>query len=133
LGEALAAHVIKEGTAHGQATTVCLHGELGAGKTTFAQGFAKGLGVTTRLLSPTFIIVRRYELKTVFRELYHIDLYRVGSGVSHEHFGFADMFADPKAAVLVEWPEYLGEKRPTDCIDVEFKIVDEATRRITIK
>ena len=58
---------------------ICLFGDLGSGKTTFTQGFANGLGIKTRLLSPTFIIVRRYPLKNLDCFFYHLDLYRMTS------------------------------------------------------
>src|SRR5664279_2141969 len=58
-----------------QGQVLALFGDLGSGKTTFVQGFAKGLGITKKIISPTFIIVRSYEIGV--RNFYHVDLYRI--------------------------------------------------------
>jgi len=59
-----------------RALVLALKGELGTGKTSFVQGLAKGLGVTGNILSPTFLIVRKYQLPNT-KHLYHIDCYRL--------------------------------------------------------
>lgn len=74
VGETLA-HELTDGGSPSR--ILCLYGDLGSGKTTFTQGFARGLGITSRLLSPTFIIVRRYTIPGSEKFLYHIDLYRL--------------------------------------------------------
>lgn len=112
---------------------VCLYGELGSGKTTFAQGFAKGLGITTRLLSPTFIIVRRYQLKTSSGFLYHIDLYRVSKKEEIEALGISEIFSDSKSIVLVEWADKLRELLPDSRIDIHFRALDYGKHKITIE
>ena len=110
---------------------VCLYGELGSGKTTFAQGFAKGLGITRRLLSPTFIIVRRYDLPENSL-LYHVDLYRLNSTDEMEKLGLSEMFAGPDAFVVIEWAERLGDLLPEDRIDIHFSVLDDGKHKITI-
>src|SRR3989338_10325790 len=67
-----------------RATIIALHGDLGAGKTTFVQGFMKALGVRHHITSPTFLIIRKYEISTPLRRglahyhhAYHLDLYRI--------------------------------------------------------
>ena len=62
---------------------LALRGDLGAGKTTFIQGLAKGLGIRKTIVSPTFIIVRRYPVSDG-RQFYHVDLYRLEEGIGKE-------------------------------------------------
>lgn len=111
---------------------ICLYGELGSGKTTFVQGFARGLGITTRLLSPTFIIVRRYELPEE-NFFYHIDLYRTSSTADLKQLGLSEIFLDPAAYVVVEWAEKLGELLPKDRRDIYFTTLDDERHTIIIK
>lgn len=115
------------------AVVVSLNGPLGSGKTTFAQGFAKALGVKTRLLSPTFIIVRRYDISHHSFFLYHIDLYRIEKGAQTEQLGLGEIFADPRAVVLIEWAEYLGNKLPPKRTEVTFRAYSDTTRVIETK
>ena len=109
----------------------CLYGELGSGKTTFTQGFAKGVGIKNRLLSPTFIIVRRYDLPENSL-LYHVDLYRLNSTDEMEKLGLSEMFAGPDAFVVIEWAERLGDLLPEDRIDIHFSVLDDGKHKITI-
>lgn len=109
---------------------VCLYGELGSGKTTFTQGFAKGLGITSRLLSPTFIIVRRYGIPSSDKFLYHIDLYRV---FNFEGLGLTEIFADENAIVVIEWTERLGDMLPKNRTDIYFTVFDNEQHTITIR
>jgi tRNA threonylcarbamoyladenosine biosynthesis protein TsaE len=85
---------------------VALDGPLGAGKTTFVQGIFKALGLRRRATSPTFILVRRFPLssrRTPFRELYHVDLYRVRGIRGARAAGLREALRSPEALVLVEW------------------------------
>lgn len=83
-----------------------LEGELGAGKTTFVQGLAEGLGITQRLTSPTFALMNVYPLAhTVLTHLVHIDLYRLTSTDSLAELDIDHWLADPTTLVVVEWPE----------------------------
>jgi len=111
----------------------CLYGELGSGKTTFIQGFARGLGITTRLLSPTFIIVRRYALKVPASFLYHIDLYRTQSMKDLEGLGLSEIFSDPHAIILMEWADRLGSLLPHKRTDIHFETLSEDERKITVE
>lgn len=110
------------------ARIVCLYGELGSGKTTFAQGFAKGLGITSRLLSPTFIIVRRYDIPLSKKYFYHVDLYRVKS---MRDLGLEEIFTDPHAYTVIEWADKLGELLPKQRVDIRFVVKDGSQHEIT--
>lgn len=112
---------------------LCLYGDLGSGKTTFTQGFAKGLGITSRLLSPTFIIVRRYDIPLSEHFLYHIDLYRLKNVREMEELGLPEIFADPAAVVVIEWAERLGDLLPEHRVDIRFEVRDDGRHRITTK
>lgn len=108
------------------ATVIALRGELGGGKTTFLQGLAKGLGIKDRVLSPTFIVMRRSG------NFYHIDCYRLKSSKDLAALGIEEVFSDPKNIVAIEWAEKVKRILPRDAITVEFDFIDENTRRITV-
>ncbi len=112
---------------------LCLWGELGSGKTTFVQGIAKGIGIASRLLSPTFIIVRRYDIPKTEIVLYHLDLYRMRGNTDIEGLGFKDMLKDPNALVVIEWPERLGTFLPVRRIDARFAVTEGDQHTIDIK
>ncbi|MBU1327443.1 tRNA (adenosine(37)-N6)-threonylcarbamoyltransferase complex ATPase subunit type 1 TsaE [Patescibacteria group bacterium] len=115
-------------------TIVCLYGELGSGKTTFVQGFAKGIGLLrTRLLSPTFIIVRRYELLPKPFCLYHVDLYRIEDSQSIHDLGLLETFVNPSAIVAIEWAEKLGSLLPEKRIDIRFTALSDGSHKIFIQ
>lgn len=109
---------------------VCLYGQLGSGKTTFAGGFARRFGITTRLLSPTFIIVRRYPIPRQTGFLYHIDLYRMEDENDLLGLGLREILADPDSVVLIEWAEKMGELLPQPRIDVYFEVLEDGTHKI---
>lgn len=110
---------------------ICLYGDLGSGKTTFSQGVAQGLGIQSRLLSPTFIIVRRYDVMDN-RLLYHIDLYRLNNEDELAALGFSEMLEDPNAIVIIEWAEKLKRLLPKERIDIHFRTFEGEKHEITI-
>lgn len=112
------------------ARIVCLYGELGSGKTTFTQGFAKGLGITSRLLSPTFIIVRRYDIPSSEKYFCHVDLYRVNN---IGDLGLEEIFADPHAFVVIEWADRLRDMLPKKRIDIYFSVDEHDKHTISIR
>lgn len=124
LGQTLAWEIIKhqgEGRAE-QAVIVCLYGELGSGKTTFTQGFSRSFGLTQRFLSPTFIIVRRYQIPQSIRPFYHVDLYRISSEKDIEEVGLPEIMSDNTAIILIEWADRLGSFIPKRRIDIHFMV-----------
>lgn len=116
----------------GSATAICLYGELGSGKTTFAQGFAKGLGIPTRLLSPTFIIVRRYKLPRLFGYLFHLDLYRVDVEDELKELGLNEMLADTNSIVVIEWAEKLESWLPEKRLDAKFSVLPDGRHKVSV-
>lgn len=86
--------------------TVYLKGDLGAGKTTFVRGVARGLGVSGRVRSPTYTLVEGYELPDGM--LYHLDLYRISGSGELEFLGVRDLEA-PANRIFIEWPERVAQ------------------------
>ncbi len=111
---------------------ISLTGDLGAGKTTFAKGFAEGFGVTDTVTSPTFTIMNEYQGSKM--PLYHFDMYRLASKEEAINCGFEEYFdlTKLKGVVLVEWAENVDGLLPALHIEVKFKKVDENTREISI-
>lgn len=115
----------------GDKRILCLYGDLGSGKTTFTQGFAQGLGITKRLLSPTFIIVRRYTLGAT-KFFYHIDLYRMKNMSDINELGLSEIFNDPGNIVVIEWAERLEALTPENRLDVHFSVQKDERHTITL-
>lgn len=121
LAEKIAAGILKSGPHKDYARVVALVGDLGAGKTAFTQGFAKALGITRRLPSPTFLIFRNYPLEVIgYKFLYHVDAYRIDDAGELDVLDFDKILADPKNIVLVEWADKIKEILPKDSIWLEF-------------
>lgn len=93
---------------------IALFGDLGSGKTTFTQGIGKTVGITQRINSPTFILMRRYEIpqNTKWDYLFHVDLYRLNSKKEIEELGILDLMSDKKNLFVIEWAEKMKELFP---------------------
>lgn len=102
---------------------ICLDGELGSGKTVFAKGFAKALGITDTITSPTFSLVKEYLDGEM--PLFHMDVYRLDD--SNEEFGLAD-YLNQDGVCIIEWPEMIEDQLPEERLDIKIKIVDDDTR-----
>ena len=88
-----------------RAAIVALSGDLGAGKTTLAQAIARELGVKESVISPTFVIMKSYPIvRGPYKQLIHIDAYRLNSETELEKLGWAELAGDPKNLILIEWP-----------------------------
>jgi tRNA threonylcarbamoyladenosine biosynthesis protein TsaE len=109
------------------AVVIALHGNLGGGKTTFLQGFAKGLGVKEKILSPTFVIQKR------FGNFYHFDCYRINKPEEILELGWEEIISNPKNIAAIEWPEKIKKYLPKTAIKIDFKFIDENTREINFK
>ncbi|MCI7469116.1 MAG: tRNA (adenosine(37)-N6)-threonylcarbamoyltransferase complex ATPase subunit type 1 TsaE [Lachnospiraceae bacterium] len=92
-----------------------LTGDLGVGKTVFAKGFAKGLGITEPVTSPTFTIVQEYLSGRL--PLYHFDVYRIGDPDEMEETGFYD-YIDRGGVVLIEWAELIEDVLPENRTEI---------------
>ncbi len=114
-----------------QGISIALKGELGAGKTTFAQGLAKGLGVSEDyyITSPTFNIINQYEAKDF--TLCHLDLYRLDSSDELDDIGFDDL-NDEMNIIVVEWPQILDNISFKFDIEINFEFDKQYNRVISI-
>jgi tRNA threonylcarbamoyladenosine biosynthesis protein TsaE len=125
---------------------ICLDGELGAGKTTFAQGLLAGLGVEGPYTSPTFLIMKEYKVEipksksqssnelqaTNYKPqtVYHIDAYRIGED-DLLNLGWEEMIQNRNNIVIVEWPERVEKIIPPEAIKIRFEWTTENQRKIT--
>lgn len=103
---------------------VLLSGDMGAGKTVFAKGVAKGLGIDDEVLSPTYAYMNDYGGK-----LYHYDCYRLKSGVHAEALGLTDYFY-AGGICLIEWADNIKDVLPEGCKTVTINKLDDDTRSI---
>jgi tRNA threonylcarbamoyladenosine biosynthesis protein TsaE len=120
------------------AKVLALQGDLGAGKTTFVQGFLKAMGVRGRVTSPTFVLMKRFSMpsavakRTRVKSAYHIDAYRFRKPNEAAALGLKEVFADPEAVVLVEWPERLKEILPRGAGKIRFRHGRAGNERVII-
>ena len=106
-------------------------GDLGAGKTAFTRGLARGLGITERITSPTFTIANEYQGGRL--PLFHFDLYRLGSSEELYEIGWEDYLARG-GVCAVEWSEIVADALEEDCIRVDIRQGDtENQRKITVE
>src|SRR3989344_3061909 len=113
-----------------KAMVIMLSGHLGAGKTTFAQGFAAGLGVKEKTKSPTFVLMRQHAIKGKhFTHLCHLDCYRLESHTETSAIGLKEVLANPHNIVLVEWPEKIKKALPKNGITIRFLSINENSRK----
>ncbi len=116
-----------------RATVVGLYGDLGAGKTTFVQTAAKALGVTEMVTSPTFLILKSYELKAKsYKLLHHIDAYRLKNSDELRKLRFDELLANPTNLILIEWADKVIDLLPSKHIAIHLQFIDDSTRAITI-
>ena len=114
---------------------LALHGDLGGGKTTFTKGLAETLKVEESITSPTFVMLKKYPAKIDNQkiEFIHIDAYRAESLDDIKSVGIEDFLNRTDVIMVVEWAEKILEILPAKIININFKVVDEKTREITIE
>jgi tRNA threonylcarbamoyladenosine biosynthesis protein TsaE len=112
---------------------VALDGDLGAGKTTFIKGLARGLGIRKNITSPTFLMVRRYDIprsRSNFKNFYHVDAYRMSSARDLETTGLIDALHDKRNIIAVEWADRIKKNLPQKVIRIAIAHQKENERRI---
>lgn len=131
--ESLAKKILKIKKRKG-AFVLGLEGDLGGGKTTFLQGFAKGLGIKDKILSPTFIIMRKYKLNNLaigqVGNFYHFDCYRIKNSKEILGLGFKEIINNPTNIVAIEWADKIKKIVPQNSAWISFKFVKEKEREI---
>ncbi len=138
LGIKFARYITTQQLKNAASNIIALYGDLGSGKTTFVQGLAKGLGIKKRIISPTFIIMRKYKLSIKdkvlsFKYFYHIDLYRIKGRDDIRGLGLEEILNDSESIVAIEWAEKLGRPLSSNRIDVKFSQLNDLLRKINIK
>lgn len=110
-------------------TTLALHGNLGAGKTTFVRGLARGLGINGAITSPTFAL---YNLHRGERTLLHLDAYRIEHPREVDDLLLEDFLISPWCLVI-EWPEKIASWLPTNALHLEFGIAPDQRHTIRLR
>ncbi|MDO5667538.1 MAG: tRNA (adenosine(37)-N6)-threonylcarbamoyltransferase complex ATPase subunit type 1 TsaE [Alcaligenaceae bacterium] len=112
---------------HFTGARIYLHGDLGAGKTTFARAFLQALGVTGRIKSPTYTLLESYNVSRLY--LYHFDFYRFNDSDEWQEAGFEEQLLD-QAIVLVEWSEKANEQLPLPDLRLHLNYRDEGREAV---
>lgn len=107
---------------------ICLDGELGCGKTVFVKGFAKALGISDNITSPTFNIIKEYTNGEL--PLYHMDVYRIDE--AEDSIGIKDYY-NKGGVTIIEWSELIKDELPEERLEIVFKVIDENTRVLVFK
>lgn len=112
---------------------LALEGDLGSGKTTFTQGLAKSLGVKTRVLSPTFTILRQYKIsREKFKILNHLDCYRIAGASDLESLDITSLLSQPNSLTVIEWPERIIDLLPATTLKISFITLTGQQRKIIL-
>lgn len=127
-----AAKVLAENPSHKSgARVLALSGNLGAGKTAFTKELAAALGIPGEITSPTFTIMKRYSCDhSGFKNLIHIDAYRLEAARELLVLGFENMLTDNTNLVVIEWPERVPTIIPLDATRLAFHVLNETTRTV---
>ena len=107
-----------------------LKGDLGAGKTHFVKGLARGLGIDDVITSPTFALHNSYDGRLT---LNHFDFYRIEDSEEVEILGLHEFFYDKHGVSAIEWGENIQSLLPKNCITVTIEKIDDGTRKITVR
>ncbi len=110
-----------------QNMVICLNGELGSGKTLFTKAFASSLGIEETITSPTFNIIKEYDMGEL--PLYHMDVYRLEE---ENDIGISDYF-NKNGITIIEWSEIIKDTLPEERLELDFKITGEDSRIIVLK
>ncbi|PIT92734.1 MAG: tRNA (adenosine(37)-N6)-threonylcarbamoyltransferase complex ATPase subunit type 1 TsaE [Candidatus Harrisonbacteria bacterium CG10_big_fil_rev_8_21_14_0_10_42_17] len=117
-----------------QPLIITLQGDLGSGKTTFAQGFLRELGVREHITSPTFLLIKEYALRhSFYHRAYHIDCYRLHAPKELPPLSFQDLFLDLHAIFLIEWPHIIEKHIPQSRVRIYFEHDTKSRRFVTMQ
>jgi len=108
---------------------IALHGDLGAGKTTFVRHLLRALGVEGRIKSPTYAVVEPYTVNA--GEVWHFDFYRFSDPREWEDAGFRDIFASA-GLKLCEWPQNAAGVMPTPDLELDIQVDDTEQRQVRL-
>lgn len=111
---------------------ICLSGELGSGKTAFAQGIGRGWGASRHVTSPTFTLVNEYQRLNDPLKLYHIDCYRLEGDADTITTGIDDILING-GVIMIEWPERISPILPQERLWIGFRHISETRRGVLIK
>jgi tRNA threonylcarbamoyladenosine biosynthesis protein TsaE len=115
------------------ATVIALKGELGSGKTTLTQEIAKILKVKESVISPTFVIIKKYKVEDkFFRHLIHIDAYRLNNSEELRKLGWQEIFENKTNLIIIEWPEQVPECIPKNACKIVLTHKKENIRTIKL-
>ncbi|MCA9360268.1 tRNA (adenosine(37)-N6)-threonylcarbamoyltransferase complex ATPase subunit type 1 TsaE [Candidatus Nomurabacteria bacterium] len=116
-----------------ESLVIALTGDLGAGKTTFTQELGRRLGVLEQITSPTFTIMKQYDISyDGFEKLIHIDAYRIESVDETKPLHLDSLFSQPKTIVCVEWPERIHAILPSGAVNISITIKEGETRQVEV-
>lgn len=125
--------ILGRGPLSNKAFIVALKGDLGSGKTTFIQGLALGLKIKENVLSPTFVIQKDFSLQLKnFKNLYHIDAYRLKNPEELLELGFKDLIKNPENLIVIEWADKVKKILPKEILKIEFTNLEKNKRKIII-
>ena len=118
--------------------TIALSGDLGSGKTVFAKGLAKGLKIKENITSPTFVILKQYDIKLKTknekpRDLVHIDCYRLKSAEDARLIGLTDFLGKRDNICIIEWAEKIDKMLPKNTIYICIDYLGKNKRKINIE
>ena len=114
---------------------VLLRGDLGAGKTTFTQGIARGLGVLAVVQSPTFTLISEYDAPALGSDgqLVHVDLYRLEGTADIDSIGLEEYFDRDDCVTVIEWPDRANTELYPPHLSVQIEVTGDETRSILVR
>lgn len=119
----------------GKTPVLALSGDLGAGKTTFMQVFAKQLHIEEIVTSPTYVIMKKYDVEEgaieIFKSLIHLDVYRIEALDEMRVLRLNELLTEPYAVICIEWAEKIKELLPNHTIYMQIESTGEQSRTIT--
>jgi tRNA threonylcarbamoyladenosine biosynthesis protein TsaE len=115
------------------ALVIALSGDLGTGKTSFTQAVAKILGIKNKINSPTFVIMKKYSIKTgEYKFLYHLDAYRLKNEKELLHLGWQEIIDNKDNLIMIEWPENVAGVMPRSHHKIQISHTKEGYRKFKI-